>query len=53
MNDLILKFENHDAFEPFEKWSTVFIVFFTITFWELHFFCYLAAIFKHIEKENM
>ena len=29
-----------------------FIVFFTITFLGLHFFCYLAAIFKDIEKEK-
>ena len=29
-----------------------FIVFFTITFWGLHFFYYLAAIFKHTEKEK-
>ena len=29
-----------------------FIVFFTITFWGLHFLCYLAAIFKYIEKEK-
>ena len=51
MNNLIEKSQNH-AIWTFWKVINSFIVFCTITFRGLHFFCYVAAIFKHIEKKK-